>query len=91
MLRFIVVAFSLALLPAAQGEKGGSWLGKKVLPRKSGVRISQTDDQGRRRDVATLTAMRYIVEQEKGDAIQLRHWGLRGWPPGRQDPGLGEL
>jgi hypothetical protein len=36
MLRSIVVACSLALLPAARGWEGGSWVGKKVLAKKSG-------------------------------------------------------
>src|SRR5439155_22749138 len=34
--------------------------------------------------------MRYIVEQEQGDAIQLRHWGVRGWLPKADVVLLGE-
>jgi tetratricopeptide (TPR) repeat protein len=72
---------SLAPVPAAWGREGGSWVGKEVLTKRSGVRISQTDDQGRRRYVATLTARIYEVEKAQGDAIQVRHGGVRGWFP----------
>jgi tetratricopeptide (TPR) repeat protein len=75
----VVVTSCLALSPASWAEGGKSWVGKKVMTKKSGIKIGYTDKNGKERYVATLTDMIYKVEREKGDFIEVRHRGVAGW------------
>jgi hypothetical protein len=59
-----------------------SWTGRKIITRKSGIKIGYTDARsGKVVEVATLDQGVYVVLQEKGDWIKVRHRGVAGWLP----------
>lgn len=50
------------LVPLPSGASAGdtvSWVGKRVLVKKPGVKITDTDEEGRQRDVAKLTGEKW--------------------------------
>jgi len=76
-----VVCVVAALALAASASADGSWVGKRVMPKKAGLTISHTNDQGRDVEVAKLDAMFYTVE------LGLQQPGLvAGDLPGREAP-----
>ncbi len=66
-----------AALAAARADD--DWTGKRVMTRKSGQKITTTDESGRDVDVAVLDEMVYTVEEAKGKFIKLRQRGVAGW------------
>src|SRR5262249_54203449 len=78
-LNLLVVACCFVLSPSVRALNDDSWVGKKVMTNKGGVRIGYTDEQDRQVFVATLTDIYYTVEKEKGDYIKVRHRGVAGW------------
>ena len=54
-----------------------SWVGKTILLKKSGIRITHTDKDGHEVDDATLTDSSYKVLAEQGQRLKVRHNGER--------------
>jgi tetratricopeptide (TPR) repeat protein len=48
----------------------GSWVGKRVMPKKPGMRTGNTD---------LMSSLLYRVEGEEGDFIKVRERGVEGW------------
>jgi tetratricopeptide (TPR) repeat protein len=78
-LAFVAVACWLAVPPPVPAEDGGSWAGKKVMPKKARIKIGYTDENDRARYVATLGGIVYRVEEEQGNFIRVRENGVSGW------------
>jgi tetratricopeptide (TPR) repeat protein len=77
----VIVACCLTLLPPVRGKDGESWVDKKVMTKKAGIKIAQTGEKDPVRYIATLTDMLYRVEEERGEFIKVRHRGVAGWLP----------
>jgi tetratricopeptide (TPR) repeat protein len=78
-LLLLLVASFLALSPMSAAEDGKSWVGKKVMTKKGGIKIGYTDKNGEIQYLATLTNLIYKVEREQGDFIKVRHQGVAVW------------
>jgi tetratricopeptide (TPR) repeat protein len=79
---FLVLLTGLLLshsLMRARADDKDSWVGKKVMPKKAGIRIGKTHDMDEKFDLATLTTMIYSVEAEQGKWIKVRQNGVEGW------------
>ena len=57
----------------------GTWVGKVVVVKKAGVKITYTDESGRDRDDFTLNQVCYTADQERGLSIMVRDHGVCGW------------
>jgi tetratricopeptide (TPR) repeat protein len=68
----------ISVIPA-RADGGGSWVGKTVIVKKSGIKIGHTDEDGRDVTVATLDGVNYRVEAEQGAFIKVREKGKSGW------------
>ena len=75
----LLVVWFLGLAPSAFAED--SWVGKRIIPKRSGLRIGYTDKDGRERYVATLTQMTYTVEKDYKGWIRVRQRDVSGWFP----------
>ncbi len=72
----VVASFGLAArLSAAEG----SWIGKQVMPRQSGVRVWYTDDPWRDVRIGPFEDMVVPVLAERGEWIEVRHRGQDAW------------
>jgi tetratricopeptide (TPR) repeat protein len=76
---FATCSLTFLELPTPAHAQGGSWVGKRVMTKKEGVKIGYIDNEGRAHTVATLTDLAYTVEKEEGEFIQVRHRGAAGW------------
>jgi Tfp pilus assembly protein PilF len=65
--------------PPGQPGEDGSWVGKKIILKKGGIKFGHTDEQGRPVEVGTLALMSYTVTGEEGDRIRVRQNGVEGW------------
>src|SRR5262245_9279487 len=78
-LSWVVFSFLACEAPVASGAADSSWAGKKIMTKRSGIKIGFTNDAGRRVDVATLDQLFYTVLNEKADWVKVRHGGVEGW------------
>src|SRR6266550_3599220 len=79
LVKLTVVAAALAGGSTSAAADGDSWVGKKIMTKKVGIKISQTDDQDRQLDLATLNSFLYTVLKEQGPWIMVRQHGVEGW------------
>lgn len=74
---------TLLIIFAAAGSAGAqekSWIGKTVIVKKFGIKISDIGGDGKRTDVGTLDVMSYTVSAEKDGWLQIKtHQGTSGW------------
>jgi tetratricopeptide (TPR) repeat protein len=70
-----VLTFSVSELSAAEGL----WVGKMVITKEPGIRISVTAEDGRVIDLGVLDRVVYPVINEQGPWIQVRQYGVEGW------------
>jgi tetratricopeptide (TPR) repeat protein len=73
----------LALIPQvptwAADQDTTSWVGKRILLRKEGVRIGRADDKGQIVYFADLTDMAYRVLGDTNGWLRVRHGSAEGW------------
>jgi len=74
---FVVLATVGLAMPVFAQQT--NWTGQTVLVKKSGIKISYTDDDGRRVTAAELTGVDYKVIDDQGGWIKVRHAGAEGW------------
>lgn len=75
----LLAAILLTVLGSPVSAAEPSWVGTMIMPKTAQLKIRYSDKLGMQQDVASLTAMSYIVEAERGDFIQVRHRGFAGW------------
>jgi tetratricopeptide (TPR) repeat protein len=69
-----------ALFPSAcTGQDDASWVGRKIILRRDGVRIGYTNDSGQQIYVADLTDMVYRVLGDEDGWLRVRQRGDAGW------------
>src|SRR6266852_1678200 len=77
---FFSMLFAALLLPTvAFADDGGSWVGKRIMIKKAGVRIGHSDDAGRQIYLAELTDLVYTVLREDDTWLNVRPRGVEGW------------
>jgi hypothetical protein len=67
----VLLACCLALVPQVRAAGTASWVGKNIMLKKAGVRISCTDKQGQQKYVA-LTNVLYTVVAENASWLMVR-------------------
>jgi tetratricopeptide (TPR) repeat protein len=77
----VACCFACALVPQGRAEGGDSWAGKRILTKRARAQIVSDVVTDKRKVVATLEDWRYLVEEEKGGFLQVRHRGVAGWLP----------
>jgi tetratricopeptide (TPR) repeat protein len=77
MLRTIVLAVMLvaAQLPAQEG----SWVGKKIMPTKTAIKIGSTDDKSKQVFVVELKFTDHMVLADQGGRLKIIQQGVEGW------------
>jgi tetratricopeptide (TPR) repeat protein len=74
------MALGALLLPtAALADDSASWVGKRIMLKKTGVRIGHSDDAGRQIYLGELTDLVYTVLREDDTWLNVRHRGVEGW------------
>jgi tetratricopeptide (TPR) repeat protein len=63
----------------AADQDNASWVGKRALLRRDGVRIGHADDKGQIVYIADLTEMAYRVLGDTNGWLRVRHGGTEGW------------
>jgi tetratricopeptide (TPR) repeat protein len=78
---FCAALVAWALVPACVGggEEGQSWVGRRVILTKDGVRIGHSGANGEQVHVAELTDMVYRVLGEQDGWLRVRQGGAEGW------------
>jgi tetratricopeptide (TPR) repeat protein len=76
---FAVLACALVLSPAGRGADEDSWVGRKIVLTRDGVKIGHGGDDGRPVYVADLTDIAYTVLLEDGGWLCVRQRGAEGW------------
>jgi tetratricopeptide (TPR) repeat protein len=81
----LVSSFCAALVvalvagPVAAGEEDQSWMGRRVILTRDGVRIGHTGPGGQQVQVAELTDMVYRVLGDRDGWLRVRQRGADGW------------
>lgn len=78
---FLVAACTLGYslsVPVARADDK-SWLGKKIMPKKSGLKLTYTEPDGRRTEVSELKRLVYTVLLEHNNWLALRELSGEGW------------
>jgi tetratricopeptide (TPR) repeat protein len=74
-----LLAWTLLVPVVRSGQEDPSWVGKRIILRRDGVRIGHTDDKGQPVYVADLTDMVYRVLGEADGWLRVRQRGAEGW------------
>ena len=74
-----LLAWTMLLPSASPGQADQSWLGRKVILTRDGVRIGYTGEDGQPVYVAELTDMVYRVLREENGWLRVRQRGAEGW------------
>ena len=72
------VALGLTFLAEARADDG-AWVGKVVVVKKAGTKVSRTDESGEHFDFTLGDTLAYRVEAEKGPAVLIRDRGISVW------------
>ncbi len=78
----IVASLTLVLIlgfPRSVRADDASWVGKTILTKEAGIRISHMDEKGQQVYVATLKGVGYKVLDDKSGLIQVKENGVEGW------------
>ena len=77
---FLAMLTALLLLGSLMQSRPtiDSWVGKKVMPKKIGIKIRNTNRKGEEVDVVTLNMIVTVLE-EKDERIKVRQNGVEGW------------
>ncbi len=74
-----LLAWGLLVPVLHSGQEGPSWVGKRIILRRDGVRIGHTADNGKPVYVGDLTDMVYRVLGEADGWLRVRQAGAEGW------------
>jgi Tfp pilus assembly protein PilF len=74
----ITAALFIVLSVAARENRGGSWVGKKIIPTKSQVSLHFTGSDGRDADTP-LDQSVHTVLADQGGKVKVRQRGIDGW------------
>jgi tetratricopeptide (TPR) repeat protein len=75
----LVLAALLALQPEGRGDDGDSWVGKRVMMKRSDVKLRLTDENHVERVVGTVRDHVLTVRKSQGSWIAVRSRGVTGW------------
>jgi len=75
----MALGFCLALNAVIARADDASWVGKKVMLKKSGVKIDRAERGGKRAEIGELIDLAYTVIKEDGGLIAVRDRGQEGW------------
>jgi hypothetical protein len=78
-LRGALLAWALLVPAVCSGQEDPSWVGKRIILHRDGVRIGHTDDKGQPVYVGDLTDMVYRVQAEADGWLGVRQRGAEGW------------
>jgi hypothetical protein len=79
MLTLIFLSAASGALPRSIADEDDTWVGKKVILKKPGVKFGRINSSGRQVPIATLTEMVYTVLNEKDKWIEVSERGAEGW------------
>ena len=74
-----LLAWGLLVPAVLSGQEDASWVGKRIILLKDGVRIGHTADNGKPVHVGNLTDMVYRVLAEEDGWLRVRQAGAEGW------------
>ena len=74
-----LLAWALSVAVVHADQEDVSWVGKRIILQRDGVRIGHTDDNGRPVYVADLTDMVYRVLGESDGWLRVRQRSTEGW------------
>ncbi len=67
------------LLSAPLRAGGGSWIGKQVMPKQTGIRLWYADDKWQHVSVGNFEDMIVPVLGERSEWLKVRHLGMNAW------------
>ena len=76
---FLILGFWLGLGAVVSHADDASWVGKKVMLKKTGVKIDRAERGGKRAEVGELKDLVYTVIKQNAGGIAVRDRGQEGW------------